>query len=218
MEFKNVFITGSDKNNEWMLEWFLTNYRMHNTTPIIFANFGVSESVLKWAEKSFDGIIDMPKPKSIAWFLKPQSMIEASKLSKKVCWIDTDCHVIQSIDNIFKYTTPQKLSMAVDRPWTKRTGVIWHNSGIVAFEGTPNILVSWEKNVRSSKQRGDQEVLHEMMDNDQLTRMIHIEDLPNVYNWLRLQLIDGSDNINKKVMHWTGNKGKDVIKEMIRNA
>lgn len=218
MEFEKVFVTGSDKNNEWMLDWFLTNFKMHNSTPIIFADFGVSDSMKKWVTEYFDKVIDMPKPSKTAWFLKPKTMIEVSKISNHVCWIDTDCHVLKPIDDIFKYTTHNKLSMVRDEPWTNRFKTTWHNSGIVAFKGCPKILKDWEETARSSNERGDQEVLHSMLSGDELRRRIYIEDIPNVYNWLRLQIIDNQDTVNKKVMHWTGKKGNDVIKEMIKNG
>ena len=62
---------------------------------------------------------------------------------------------------------------------------------------------------------GDQEVLHSMFDND-IHRLQYINSLPNIFNWLRIQLIDNQDNVHKKVMHWTGiqrqikNTGKDA--------
>jgi len=217
--YDKVFVTGSDKNNEWMLEWFLNNFKMHNTTPIVFADFGVSDKVREWADKEFDSVIEMPKSKGTSWFLKPLTMIETSKVSKKVCWIDTDCHVLRSIDDIFKYTEPQKLCMGLDKPWTEQFNETWHNSGVVAFEGTPHVLIAWEESVRSTDNiRGDQEVLHAMMKNDPLRRRVYIKDLPNFYNWLRLQVQNGDDSFNKRVMHWTGRKGKDQIRELMKSV
>lgn len=42
----NVFLTGCDKNTEWMLQWWYHEYSKYNTTPVIFANFGVSHTTL----------------------------------------------------------------------------------------------------------------------------------------------------------------------------
>ena len=58
-----------------------------------------------------------------------------------------------------------------------------------------------------------------MVRGDDLTRMIHIEDLPNMYNWLRIQIEhDNHDSKKKKIMHWTGNKGKKIIKEIMKSG
>ena len=39
MSYSNLFITGYDKNNEWMLDWFLKNFSKHNKTPILTYDF-----------------------------------------------------------------------------------------------------------------------------------------------------------------------------------
>ena len=54
---------------------------------------------------------------------------------------------------------------------------------------------------------------------DDLTRRIFIEEIPNEYNWLRVQVTnDNQDSNKKKIMHWTGQKGKLIIKEKIKNG
>ena len=60
----------------------------------------------------------------------------------------------------------------------------------------------------------DQEVLYSRL--DQLQKLMHINPLPNEYNWLRLQLEhDNQNSWKKKIIHWTGHKGKLRIKEMM---
>ena len=52
---------------------------------------------------------------------------------------------------------------------------------------------------------------------DDLGRRVYIKELPNEYNWLRVQLVnDKQDNKNKKIMHWTGEKGNDRIRGKIK--
>jgi len=46
--------------------------------------------------------------------------------------------------------------------------------------------------------------------------MTYVNELPNEYNWLRLQIEnDNQPANNAKVVHWTGPKGKERIKAMI---
>lgn len=213
---EKAFLTGCDNKTEWMLEWWFREYSKHNDTPVIFADFGVSNDMKKYIKKTFKHIITLDPHMVKGWFLKPQSMIEATKIAKKVCWIDTDCHVLSDISDIFKYAVPNKLTMGEDKPWSKLRGEKWHNSGVVLFEGYPYILRQWRKSVEKNPQVGDQEVLHSMVRRDSLSRQIYIEDLPNEYNWLRLQLDQGHDSKRKKIMHWTGNKGKDKIRRLIK--
>lgn len=201
-----------------MLEWFMKNYRKHNKTPIVFANFGVSaEMNAQLGMMGFDEIINMPIQKGQGWFYKPKAILEALNLYKEICWIDTDIHILDDMTGIFEYIKPNKLTMCEDRGWSTRRGEKWHNSGVVACARTPNVLREWEKECTNNPQVGDQEVLHEMVRVSPMTRMMHIEDAPNIYNWLRLDILDGKDNQSKKAMHWTGYKGKLHIRKLMYN-
>lgn len=213
--FDKIFLTGCDSKTEWMLAWFLKNFNKHNTTPIVFADFGVSEYGLNHAS-SCARTIDMTDTGGQGWFKKPQSMIEASKLANKVCWIDTDCHVLGNLSGVFDLIEPNKLAMVEDGPWSKRRQEVWHNTGVVAFQDRPPILDEWFKAVKANPVQGDQEVLHAILRRD-LKRQINTTSLPAEYNWLRLMLQDGLDNKKKKVMHWTGAKGKEYIKGIVND-
>ena len=103
--------------------------------------------------------------------------------------------------------------MAEDKPWTKRRQEIWHNSGVVGFRYKPQILRAWLEQVKTLPIVGDQEVLHSML--NPITRMTYIEDLPQQYNCLRLEIEDGIDIPNKKIIHWTGQIGKDHIRSLM---
>ena len=103
--------------------------------------------------------------------------------------------------------------MVQDHPWSTRMKQTWHNSGIVAFKDCPEILKKWSQYIEKGGhgQRGDQEVLHALL-TAPLNRMIHITDIPNEYNWLRLQFEnDNQKSDNAKAIHWTGRKGKARI-------
>ena len=180
----------------------------------MFADFGVSEEARNVVASSCDSIIDMKGFSERGWFKKPQAMIQASKIASKICWIDTDCHVLANISGIFDYVQPNKLAMVEDKPWSKRRGETWHNSGVVAFQDRPPILDTWAEAVRNNPTVGDQEVLH-LIVREQLNRQIYITDLPQEYNWLRIMLTDGLDSPRKKIMHWTGPKGKETIRGLI---
>lgn len=212
--FDKVFLTGCDYRSEWMLPWFLGNYKKHNRLPIIFANFGVSEDALNIVSSTCGTIIDMTQLNEKGWFKKPKAMIEASKFANAVCWIDTDCQILSSIQDVFTHVQPNKLAMVEDKPWSTRRQQKWHNTGVVAFEGRPMILDEWAKVVQNNADVGDQEVLHSILGDD-LRRLSNVTDLPAEYNWLRLMLKDGMDSPKKKIVHWTGPIGKQKIMELI---
>lgn len=209
--YDRAFLTGCDSSCEWQLIWFIKNYKKHNNTPIIFADFGVSELTYKIVQSNFDAIIDMTKVKERGWFKKPKSMLHSP--SRETVWIDTDCEILDDISPIFEHLEQEKLAMVEDKPWSKRRGEVWHNSGVVGFINKPRILRQWCNEVRENPSVGDQEVLHSIL--NPITKLTYIKDLPNEYNVLRIQVeMDGYKG-KKKIIHWTGRKGKDKIRSMI---
>ena len=208
MKYSKLFITGCDKNTEWMLPFFYSNYLKHNDTPMMVFDFGMSPEVAQ----AMDAV--PVKSQDKGWFKKPKSMIMATRYAHNVCWLDTDCHVKGDISGIFDYVETNKLAMGIDHPWTKRRGETWHNSGVVAFNERPNILDEWATAVANNPQVGDQEVLHTLV-REGMRRMIHITDLPQKYNTLRLDLVDGNAPEDHAIMHWTGQKGKDEIRKLM---
>jgi hypothetical protein len=208
MKYSKLFVTGCDKNTEWMLPFFIPRFTKHCDLPLMVFDFGMSPEVAQ--------AVDAVKVtgQDVGWFKKPKAMVQASKQADYVCWLDTDCEVRDNIEGIFDHIEPNKMAMAKDLPWTTRHMTKWHNTGVVAFRSRPNILDEWSTAVAFTKERGDQEVLHQLLQ-DPMRRMIHITDLPRSYNTLRLDLQDGTAPANIKIMHWTGQKGKDKIKELM---
>ena len=208
-QFDKVFLTGCDAVTEWQLPWFIHHYKKFNTTPLVVADFGMTETA---RSKVNELILPMHTIKEKAWFLKPQSMLLVD--SEYTCWLDTDCQVLANLDGIFKYVEDGKLSMVEDKPWTIRRRETWHNSGVVAFKDKPSILKHWAEECKRNPIVGDQETLHLLMTNP-IRRLQYINDLPNKFNVLRIQLDDNTAPEEKAVMHWTGRKGKDVIRSML---
>jgi hypothetical protein len=210
--YDKAFITGCDKNHEWMLKWFFKNYKKHmKDVPLIFANFGLSDKGLTIVRENAHAVMNLETFDEKGWFKKPLAMLKSP--SKKTVWIDLDCEIRDDVSNLFNMLVPNKLNMVEDKPWTMRGKELWHNSGVVGFIDKPAILYQWAKAIRDAPVKGDQEVLHLML--NPITKIKYINDIPNEYNVLRLQTeTDGYDG-PIKVMHWTGAKGKDKIKAMI---
>ena len=215
--FPKAFLIGCDKKSEWMLDWFLKNYKFHaNETKLVFADFGVSQRKATMIDNNslFVARLQMDMagcPKT--WFMKPEAMWFAPV--EKCIWLDIDIEIKANIDDMFDHLVPNKLCMVEDKPWSKRSGEIWHNSGVVGFIHKPKILKDWAVTTKEGKhgQVGDQEVLHAML--NPITQITHIHDLPREYNILRLDVQHDDYKGPIKCMHWTGQKGKVKIKELI---
>lgn len=207
------FLIGSDSNLFWQLEWFLENYKKHNDTPLIFADFGLTSEEREWIETQVDEVITIPSTEMKSWVLKPAAMIEAAKISRYTCWMDIDCEVLGDISGIFDEIVEGKLTIAEDRPWIRRKRQHWHNTGVVAFKDVPPILTAWYEKCSLNNMNGqpDQDVLH-YMTLDPKVKMATIKNMSPKYNVTRIQVLDGEDVKDKLVMHWTGEKGNEVIR------
>ena len=211
------FLTGCDKNTEWQLPWFIDNYSNHTKTPLIIADFGMSEEMLTSVSSFAHRIITC---KANGWFSKIEAMLEAAHQEfNRVCWLDTDCQVMANPKGIFNYVVHNKLTMVKDHPWTKRRpeNGDWHNTGVVAFEGRPPTLRQWMSVADKKEHRGDQEVMHAMIGGDAMRKMMMIADAPHRFNVLRLDHIDNNVPENPVIMHWTGEKGKDEIRRQMNS-
>jgi hypothetical protein len=217
MKFSRLFITGCDQNTEWQLPWFIERFKRHNPDEkLVVFNFG--SHPFQYPVPN----VSLVKEKASGWFKKPAAMLKSSTMAEKVCWLDTDCEVRGPISDVFDKVVKNKLAMVEDVPWTRRRGEKWHNSGVVAFESQPVILGKWVTAIRhlgkvTNPMFGDQDVLHGLT-NDPMLKLMHITDLPREYNTLRLDFQDGTAPMNPKIVHWTGKKGKEVIKEQMKNG
>ena len=52
-------LTGSDANTEWLLPWFIENYKKHNDTNLSIVDFDMTEKMLTWLESNVDSMGDM---------------------------------------------------------------------------------------------------------------------------------------------------------------
>lgn len=192
---------------EWMLPWFFENYKKHNKTPIIFADFGVID--IDAIRPHVHAVMNLTNLQEEGWFKKPKAMIHCP--AQETVWLDSDLEILEDISGIFDLLEPRKLNMVQDRPWAKRRGGVQFNSGVVGFIGKPIILKLWAQWIEENPDRGDQETLSANM--DPLKQLTYINELPNEYNWLRLQIEnDNQPATNAKIIHWTGAKGKDRIR------
>lgn len=211
MKSSKLVITGCDSSTEWMLPWFVDNYRRHNNTELMIFDFGMTTSLYPELRKSH-------RTSDKGWYKKPSAMQKALAFADKVVWLDTDCEVRGDISEIFDLIVPNKLLMGEDTPWTTRSGQQWHNTGVVGFQGPScPVLDEWSRLVAFSEQAptsGDQQILHAYLQGG-MNRLMYVKTLPKKYNCLRLDREDGTAVPDPVVMHWTGPKGKLMIKELM---
>ena len=210
-----TFLTGSDHNLQDLLPWWVGCVRKHNPDiHITIADFGLTGSAKDWVKHNANHVIVYERHPELAWFYKPQSMIDCPY--EYTCWLDLDCEMLAPVPEIFDFPTEDQMALTHDsvrgNPDHDK-GVFWWAVGVNVVKGKPQILKDWARNTTNNKDlRGDQEVLHKMIQvNPQLND--YIVKMPLEYQWLRIDLLNGKDNENKKIVHWTGPLGKQHIRE-----
>ena len=210
-----TFLTGSDHNLQDLIPWWVNCVRTHNPDiHITIADFGLTDSAKDWVKHNVNHVIVYERHPELAWFYKPQSMIDCPY--EYTCWLDLDCEMLAPVPEIFDFPTEDQMALTQDvvraNPDHDK-GVFWWAVGVNVVKGKPQILKDWARNTTNNKDlRGDQEVLHKMIQvNPQLND--YIVKMPLEYQWLRIDLLNGRDSENKKIVHWTGPDGKKYIRE-----
>ena len=203
------FITGADVNHEDLLPWWLYNIKTHNPDiDVMIYDFGISPAILEYLKGNKVKVSPPMVHGKKAWFFKPRAMLETPH--DYVCWIDADCEVLEPIDDIFKYPTDTKMALTKDlvRP-------MYWATGVNVVKGKPDILKRWVERCENNPKGtiGDQECLGDMIGVSEE----FIIEMPQEYQWLRLMLQEGYDSPDKKIIHWTGPKGKLHIRTRLMN-
>ena len=206
-----TFITGVDRNYEWLLKWWVRNLRKHNKdVHLTICDFGISKDILNWAKSNAEVVKSYnPHPKC-AWYYKTQSLLDSKY--EFSCWIDSDCEILKPIEDIFDYAKKDFIGLTEDIGKRITEKDYWWATGVILIKNSSNILQDWDKQLKKLTDRGDQEALHFLLNQNPQYKSL-ITSLPIEYQWLRLQLeLMQQDSPDKKIVHWTGSRGKSHIR------
>lgn len=119
-------ITGCDKNQEWLLPWWWKHYIAHNSYPVAFIDFGMSEKGKAWCRKKGIYLPLLPTKAHITgknhlslekrllweghygekiwsrrriWFKKPFALLQSPFPFS--LWLDLDCQVRKPLEPLF---------------------------------------------------------------------------------------------------------------------
>ena len=203
-----MILTGVDSNHEDILDWWIKNAKkfVKNETIGVW-DFGITPMTRCIIENNHPDIwLSKPleKHKTSGWFYKLHAVIEAPE--KRVAWLDVDCEILTDISDVFDLVKPDTIGLT--RDWVRGN---WWATGVIVVNDRPNLLYEWNNRLNFGDGiRGDQEALEEMISNYTHPQ---ITELPQEYQWLRISLNQGKDSADKKVIHWTGPKGREYIRK-----
>lgn len=209
-ERTKAFITGADRKQEWLIKWWVKLHRKHNPDiPLMVCDFGdMSEQAKAWTRENVDTFIELQQHSKCAWFLKPEALVRSPY--DVSCWLDLDCEIVAPMDDIFDKCPTGKIGVTIDVIHSKD----YHATGLVVADKGNEWIKTWRDESIKATARGDQEAFRALwLRSPEFKKQIHVLD--PAYQWLRLQLVRGQDNKNKRLIHWTGPVGKAHIKDKL---
>lgn len=140
----NGILVGTDKTQEWLLPWWWERYSAHNTLPVAFVDFGMSDEARQWCEARGQ-CLDAPAPFALtphthfaedkrrrwearcgdsiwhfraAWFRKPTAFQRTP--FDITCWLDLDCEVRCNLSSLFGELDDADLAMAPEPAYVQQ--------------------------------------------------------------------------------------------------
>ena len=200
-----MILTGVDTNHEHLIEWWVDNALRHNPNENIGVwDFGMSFDKREKIKIEYPNVwlsTPLNKHNTSGWFYKLHAVIEAPE--KRVAWLDVDCEILTSIEDVFDLVPPDMIGLTRDIVRAN-----WWATGVIVVNDRPKLLYDWNYRLNAGNIRGDQEALKEMIGTEPNEQ---IQELPQDYQWLRISLNSGHDSPTKKVIHWTGPVGRKHI-------
>ena len=209
---EKAFLIGSNENLIDICFWWLDLKRKYAPNiPVQIVDFGLLPGTIKRLELAGHLVLPLKtrfKDKHV-WFSKPRAMLETK--AEITCWMDIDTEFVQDPTDIFDLAQDEKIGLVPDQYYHSVNRPM-HNSGVVLFKKRPKILYAWDSAITTSSQRGDQEVLKELLERDSSMRNL-VFDLPDKYNYVRIMFQSAPSRVDDlRVIHWTGNQGKRIIR------
>jgi hypothetical protein len=211
---KGVMVA-TDKNLEWMLPWWIYHFKKHCDLPIAFVDLGMSEEKKTFCkdhgtligiepkEFAFDpnrikeltnhGVFDLSNLSNVlatrnAWLLKPFALLASP--FKKTLWMDIDCEVLQSIDNLFSDSafvclkeSEASLETNIKRKMIPQMSK-YYSSGLMLYEKNHPVLLAWAKELEENPgyYLGDQTALSVIIHNFNYSIDTFSEEEHRLYN------------------------------------
>ncbi len=229
-------LCGAERSQEWLLPWWWDRYSEHNSYPVTFFDFGMSDEMKAWCTERGEVVsmgidsswitprknIDETLAKTWerdygwrvwncrqTWFKKPFAFLESPY--EEGIWIDIDCEVLGSLKALFDHFDSNR-EMALVRDYdcdhlSQLSPNIRYNGGVVVFQHGISILEDWAKSAMTQNHLfGGDDPL--------LSHLIHthqlpIQELPEIYNWRMARGL----NLCAVILHWVGNGGKEYIRK-----
>jgi len=240
----NGVIIAATHHIEFLLPWWLHNFRAHNDFPLIIFDIGMSEKARKWCSER-EEVVSLTIPETfivgkekvdsvlahkweathgdgiwevrLKWFKKP--FVFAHSPFSKTLWIDLDCEVRASLHPLFDYCE-NEMGIAMTRePEAFQKGFQALGFSLPGETIYNSGVVAYSQNapVLSKWMREVEERNHcYISDQEALSRVLFAEKKAIKEFPPEYNWDRGlGENIHALVFHWHGQKGKKILKSHI---
>jgi hypothetical protein len=224
-------IVGSDDQLEKLLPYFYLNLRLNCDLPIVFFDFGMTETGKEFCQKRgevikienslfMDHCEHTLNDLKIVWFKKPLAFQKAPFDIN--LWLDIDCKVVSSLEPLLQaYETTKWLAIHEEVFETKKCETYKkvlkdykdYNSGVVVFKKNSPFIDYWiEVSQKHAKTLyGDQDSLSIVLMNNQNV----ISSISNQWNHLFMNNLNLTFR-NTAIIHYHGKSKKILYHEWDR--
>lgn len=231
-------IVGADRKIEWLLDFWWSHYSKHNSLPVTFIDFGMSEKAKKWCSKK-GVVLPLQMQASVApkskinphiakqweeiygkgvwkmrqsWFKKPFALLQTPY--EQTLWLDLDCEVLGPLDSLFDCCNGVALAKETEgaHAHEKEKGQLLENE-VLYNSG----VILYRKDAPLVQQWAKSAVTLNtgfLSDQQLLSRLIFlnkikVEELGSEFNWRMSQGV----NFQAVIVHWAGEWGKAYIRK-----
>lgn len=229
-------LCGAERSQEWLIPWWWSRYAEHNTLPVTFCDFGMTEEMKEWCAERGEVVAIPSDPSFITpkreikeeavkqwekdfgfrvwtarstWFKKPFALLESPYETS--LWIDIDCEILGTLDPLFTTFDPKR-ELALVRDYDcdhlpRLDPAIRYNGGVVVFKHGSAILQHFAECALTKN--------HLFCGDDSLlshlihTHRLKVQELPEIYNWRMARGL----NLGAVILHWVGSGGKAYIRK-----
>ena len=147
-----MILTGVDTNHEHLIEWWVDNALRHNPNENIGVwDFGMSFDKREKIKIDYPNVwlsTPLDKHNTSGWFYKLHAVIEAPE--KRVAWLDVDCEILTSIEDVFDLVPPDMIGLTRDIVRAN-----WWATGVIVVNDRPKLLYDWNYRLNAGNIRGD---------------------------------------------------------------
>jgi len=206
-------VTGCDKNQEWLLDWWWAQYAAHNTLPVAFFDMGMTDAGREWC-RQHGRLMKSPVAGRFGTGNMHKPFVLVKSPWRQTIWLELDCEVRGNVECLLKYGQGAT-GLMFDHYYKRQLGAgsppdePLYSTGLIVTVNGDKLIPEWCKDTltRYRQFRNDGDTMKAT-----LWRLKYKpNDIPNELHRVRCE----GNHPEALTMHWSGRQGKEIIRRQI---